>query len=68
MDEEKNTTVKCRYCGKIIHVDFGYRMRTGWPKCCNYTMDLIDTTVNIKRAAEDASVEQANLLDELIKG
>jgi hypothetical protein len=33
--------VRCGTCGREKKVDSGECIRTGWPKCCNYTMTLV---------------------------
>lgn len=32
--------VACRTCGREQRVDSANALRTGWPKCCGYTMTL----------------------------
>ncbi len=32
--------VKCQTCGRELHVDSAVCLRSGWPKCCGYTMRL----------------------------
>lgn len=32
--------VWCRHCRRTQRVDSAERMRTGWPKCCGYTMTI----------------------------
>ena len=44
---KKNTKVKCLKCGKEKEVDFTYCLGNGWPKCCGYTMMMINTKANI---------------------
>ncbi len=42
--------VWCRTCGRYIAVDSAECLRSGWPKCCGYTM-----TVDAPKEAHDAS-------------
>lgn len=32
--------VWCRQCGSTLRVDGADCLRTGWPKCCGYTMTI----------------------------
>jgi hypothetical protein len=32
--------VWCTACGRTQKVDSGAAMRSGWPKCCGYTMTI----------------------------
>ena len=32
--------VWCRECGTTKRVDSAQALRTGWPKCCGYTMTI----------------------------
>lgn len=32
--------VWCRTCGRTQRVDSANALRTGWPKCCGYTMTI----------------------------
>ena len=38
----KEGVVKCQKCGKRLKVDSVYCLQFGWPKCCGYTMKLIN--------------------------
>jgi hypothetical protein len=40
--------VWCRTCGRIKRVDSASALRSGWPKCCGYTM-TIDSPEEQKR-------------------
>jgi len=42
--------VWCRHCGRSQGVVSAEAMRTGWPKCCGYTM-TIDSPEEQKRLA-----------------
>ena len=32
--------VWCTVCGQSMGVDSAYCLKTGWPKCCGYTMTI----------------------------
>jgi len=32
--------VRCRTCGRSQSVDSAQSLRSGWPKCCGYTMTI----------------------------
>lgn len=32
--------VWCRHCGAEQHVDAANCLRSGWPKCCGFTMTI----------------------------
>ena len=39
----KLTTLRCNQCGRVRTCsaqDFGDYLKSGWPKCCDYTMEL----------------------------
>lgn len=36
----KRGMVWCRECGRSERVDSAHCLRTGWPKCCGYTMSI----------------------------
>lgn len=44
---EKDTVVQCKKCGKKQHLDFVDGLKNGWPKCCGYTMTIIESTANV---------------------
>ena len=46
--------VWCTVCGRAQKVNCGDAMRSGWPKCCGYTMTLDSP---LERAAFDAKRE-----------
>ncbi len=46
--EAKDSLVRCNHCGKEERVTFIYCMRNGWPKCCGYTMRLVETKADIE--------------------
>lgn len=33
--------VRCKTCGRDQTVEAAKCLRTGWPKCCGYTMELL---------------------------
>ena len=35
--------VRCRTCKKIAVTNSAKCLRAGWPKCCGYTMELVDS-------------------------
>ncbi len=39
--DDGQSHVRCERCRAVLRVDFSRCMRTGWPKCCGYTMTLI---------------------------
>ncbi len=46
--ESKDSLVRCNHCGKEERVTFIYCMRNEWPKCCGYTMRLVETKADIE--------------------
>lgn len=38
----KKNELFCRHCGKKIKYDNRIAMKTGYPKCCGYTMTIDD--------------------------
>ena len=49
-----NTTVRCDKCSREQRVNFSVCLRTGWPKCCGYTMRLMTTKADIAAAVDEA--------------
>ena len=45
-----DSIVKCLTCGKEEQVNFGFCLFKGWPKCCGYTMRLMNTDADIDNA------------------
>jgi hypothetical protein len=41
MAKPLGTCCKCTECGRVKHVDPAECLRSGWPKCCGYTMTLL---------------------------
>lgn len=39
--------LKCTVCGRESTTSFASSLRTGWEKCCGYTMRLIRTDADI---------------------
>lgn len=46
--EVNDSLVRCIHCGREEQVTFIYCLKNGWPKCCGYTMRLIETKANIE--------------------
>ena len=46
--EANDSLVRCIHCGKEERVTFIYCLKNGWPKCCGYTMRLVETKANIE--------------------
>lgn len=46
--EANDSLVRCMTCDKEERVTFIYCLKNGWPKCCGYTMRLIETKANIE--------------------
>jgi len=43
-----DTSLKCRFCEKIVKVSFIDSMKNGWPQCHNEGMHLFDTETDIQ--------------------
>jgi len=50
----KRGIVWCTTCGKKSIVDSAQCLRTGWPKCCGYTMTIDSPKEQLKRAKCDS--------------
>jgi len=37
-----DSMVQCLECGRQEQVSFAHCLRRGWPKCCGYTMRLME--------------------------
>jgi hypothetical protein len=48
-----DTTVRCDKCGCEKRVSFGACLRSGWPKCCGYTMRMLTTKADIAAVTTD---------------
>ena len=48
-----DSLVQCQYCGKEKKVDFAHCLKTGWPKCCGYTMRLVKSPTDITTAMNE---------------
>lgn len=46
--------LKCTVCGRGSTTSFASSLRTGWEKCCGYTMRLIRTEADIAAATVTA--------------
>ena len=46
--------LKCTVCGRESTTSFASSLRTGWEKCCGYTMRLIRTDADIEAATKGA--------------
>jgi hypothetical protein len=42
--------VWCRHCGAAMRVDSADCLRSGWPKCCGYTMTIDSPEERASRA------------------
>jgi hypothetical protein len=40
--------LQCTVCGRRSTTNFASSLRTGWEKCCGYTMRLIRTNADIE--------------------
>lgn len=49
-----DTKVECRHCGRSKMVSFSRCLSAGWPKCCGWTMALVETAADIDQALGDA--------------
>lgn len=49
----KRGQVWCKECGRTLKVDGAECLRTGWPKCCGYTM-TIDSPDEIKKLSDNS--------------
>ena len=54
MNNRNDTKVKCSKCGKEKQVNFKECLGSGWPKCCGYTMRMINTKANIEQAVSES--------------
>jgi hypothetical protein len=46
-----DTYLKCTECGRESTTDFASSLRTGWEKCCGYTMRLERTDADVEAKA-----------------
>jgi hypothetical protein len=53
--------LRCTICGRTSTTDFASSLRTGWERCCGYTMRLERTDADIE-AAVGSVVGQASEL------
>ena len=52
-----DTTVQCKKCGRKQHLMFANGLKNGWSQCCGYTMPIIQTTANIKKAVGALAIQ-----------
>ena len=52
MDRIEDSRVRCDKCGCELRVNFAVCLRSGWPKCCGWTMRLMTTKADIAAAAD----------------
>ncbi len=50
--------LRCTVCGRESTTSFASSLRTGWEKCCGYTMTLIRTDADIETATTSVLAEQ----------
>lgn len=48
--------VRCEKCGRTMKVDSAECLRSGWPKCCGYTMTLLPARAAIRAAKEEPMI------------
>lgn len=53
----KRGIVWCKTCGRSQKVNGGGCIRTGWPKCCGYTMTIDSPEERIALRARDPNME-----------
>jgi hypothetical protein len=46
--------LRCTVCGRTSTTDFASSLRTGWERCCGYTMRLERTDADIEAAVASA--------------
>lgn len=52
--ERCDSYLRCMVCGRESTTSFASSLRSGWEKCCGYTMRLERTDANIDEAVEEA--------------
>lgn len=52
--EQTDSYLRCTVCGRTSTVNFASSLRTGWEKCCGYTMRLERTDADIGEATRQA--------------
>ena len=50
MNSPNDSHVRCDKCGREERANFAGSLRSGWPKCCGYTMRLLRTEADIAAA------------------
>jgi len=58
MTRPTDSTVRCSKCGCERLVNFAVCLRSGWPKCCGYTMTLLTTKADIAAATTSVLRDQ----------
>jgi hypothetical protein len=54
MSEKHDSYLLCTVCGRRSTTSFASSLRTGWEKCCGYTMRLVRTEADIEAATTSA--------------
>lgn len=49
----QDSYLKCTVCGRESTTSFASSLRTGWEKCCGYTMSLERTDADIGAATRE---------------
>lgn len=49
-----DTYLRCSVCGRESTTSFASSLRTGWERCCGYTMTLVRTDADIDDAVHQA--------------
>lgn len=64
LSDRSDSYLKCSVCGRESTTRFASSLKTGWEKCCGYTMTLVSTDADIGEATREAMGSVPDLLRE----